>query len=178
MTALAVTPESGTAPAERGSEYRPLADTADVALLGWQVLGWVGTALTIAAIGTIASVYVPARFGNVDWEFGIVSESLVAMPLLTVGLGGCLAAAVARQRSSVLLTLGVVKGTDALAPIARSVAEALIGTAGSFGQIALLPMQVPIEVETYMLLMRKGQILTPAARMVMGLVRRKVGLAP
>ena len=95
------------APAERGSEYRPLLDTADVALLGWQVLGWVGTALTIAAIGTIASVYVPARFGNVDWEFGIVSESLVAMPLLTVGLGGCLAAAVARQRSSVLLTLGV-----------------------------------------------------------------------
>ena len=95
MTALPVTPEAGTRPAGHATKVGTVPDTADVALLGWQVLGWVGLALTVAAIGTMASVFVPARFGNVDWEFGVVAESFVAMPLLTVGLGGCLAAAVA-----------------------------------------------------------------------------------
>ena len=93
--------------AERALEPSGRSDVADASLTAWQVLGWVGLALVVAAVGMIASVYVPARFGNVDWEFGVVGESLVAMPLLTVGLGACLAAAVARQRSLVLLALGV-----------------------------------------------------------------------
>lgn len=79
----------------------------DVTETGWKLLGWVGLAMLAAALGTIISVWLPARFGNVDWEFGTVADSFVAMPLLTMGIGACLASAVARQRSTALLVLGV-----------------------------------------------------------------------
>jgi DNA-binding transcriptional LysR family regulator len=115
------------------------------------------------------------RYGWVLPSEGALLRRAVSRTLHAAGLPEPTASV---TTSSFLLTLGVVKGTDALAPIARSVAEALIGTAGSFGQISILPVQSPIEVETYMLLTRKGQVMTPASRMVLGLVRRKVGLLP
>ena len=78
--------------------------------------------------------------------------------------------------SSFLLTLGVVTGTDALAPIARSVAQSLIGSIGSLGRITILPIQTPIEVDTYMILTRRGQSLTPASKLMLDLVRQKIGV--
>lgn len=100
--------EDGTGPAEHGYN-RGVPATAVTAGTdtGWQVLGWVGLAMLVAALGSMASVWVPARFGNVDWEFGTVADSFVAMPLLVMGLGACFASAVARQRSTALLALGV-----------------------------------------------------------------------
>lgn len=107
MTAVSIKPDSGMPPADLagGVVYPPV--PAMNAEFGWQLLGWVGLALLVAALGTIGSVWLPAELGNVDWEFGAVADSFAALPLLAVGLGACLASAAARQRSGVLLALGV-----------------------------------------------------------------------
>ena len=107
MTAASLKPEPGMAPAGHAAGVVRPGVTPVGPELAWQLLGWVGVALLIVALGTIGSVWFPARLGNVDWEFGVVADSFVAMPLLAVGLGACLASAVARQRSGALLALGV-----------------------------------------------------------------------
>ena len=108
MTTINRMAEIGTSPAQdastRGVRTAPALDITEV---GWQVLGWVGLAMLVAALGTIASVWVPVRFGNLDWEFGTVADSFVAMPLLIIGIGACLASAVARQRRKATLAIGV-----------------------------------------------------------------------
>lgn len=108
MTAMPQTDERGMPPAQHGlATGLQTQGVMEITEAGWQLLGWVGLAILIAALGTIVPVWLPAQFGNVDWEFGTVADSFVALPLLTVGLGACLAAAVARQRSGALLALGV-----------------------------------------------------------------------
>jgi hypothetical protein len=77
--------------------------------------------------------------------------------------------------SSFLLTYGVVRESDALAPVATAVADILRDMPDHPGEITTLRTQVPIEVETYLLLTRRGQTLTPAAQMVMNLIKKRVG---
>lgn len=75
--------------------------------------------------------------------------------------------------SSFLFTLGVVTESDALAPIAASVARSQIGQGAATGRVCVLPLKTPIEVDSYMLLTRKGQLLTPSAQIMVNLIRER-----
>lgn len=70
---------------------------------GWTVLAVLGAALALAGWTDVVLGTLPLRPGNADWEFGVVSSSLDAMPLGTLGLG-LLAAALAVRGARRLLT--------------------------------------------------------------------------
>jgi DNA-binding transcriptional LysR family regulator len=68
--------------------------------------------------------------------------------------------------SSFLLTLVTVRQTNAIAPVATSVAEFFASETGMGGAVAELPLPFPLEVEPYGLMTVRGRELTPAARQV------------
>jgi DNA-binding transcriptional LysR family regulator len=108
-----------------------------------------------------------------DWVLpreGAILRRAVARTMHAAGLPEPTACVVT---SSFLLTYGVVRDSDALAPVATAVADILRVVSDVPGGITVLRTQVPIEVETYLLLTRRGQILTPAAQMVMNLIRQR-----
>jgi DNA-binding transcriptional LysR family regulator len=76
--------------------------------------------------------------------------------------------------SSFLLTLALVQETNAIAPVATSVAHAF-GRDG--GGVQILDNDLGLEVGTYGLIQRRGRELTPAAASVLGLLRLQIGLA-
>ncbi|WP_298815609.1 LysR substrate-binding domain-containing protein [uncultured Roseibium sp.] len=77
--------------------------------------------------------------------------------------------------SSFLFTLASVQQTNAVAPVARSVANSFATRPdGSPGTVTILECSVSLSVQTYSFLMRKGQVLTPAAQIVAREVLRAV----
>ena len=50
------------------------------------VLLAVGVVLTIAGLVDVGLFYWPMRFGDSEWEFGIIAQTFDAMPLPTIGL--------------------------------------------------------------------------------------------
>lgn len=46
----------------------------------------VGVVLTIAGLVDVGLFYWPLRFGDSEWEFGIIAQTFDAMPLPTIGL--------------------------------------------------------------------------------------------
>lgn len=77
--------------------------------------------------------------------------------------------------SSFLFTLATVQQTNAVAPVARSVANSFAARPdGSPGTVTILECSVSLSVQTYSFLMRKGQVLTPAAQIVAREVLRAV----
>jgi len=69
--------------------------------------------------------------------------------------------------SSFLFTLATIQQTNAVAPVARSVADSFANRPdGAPGSIAVLESRLPLSVETYSFLTRKGQVLTPVAQVV------------
>ncbi|MEO8530850.1 MAG: LysR family transcriptional regulator [Deltaproteobacteria bacterium] len=108
-----------------------------------------------------------------DWVLpaeGAILRRTVARVMHAAGLPAPTAGVVT---SSFLLTLGVIKETDALAPVATSVARYLLT---SQSDIAILQTEAIFSVDTYMLLTRRGQLQTPAAAMVMGRMRNIFGI--
>ena len=89
----------GTRPAtEEG--LRPRTSTS----FAWRPVGWFGLLFLVVGIADMALVWYPLRPGNPTWEFGAVDLSFSTLPLLTIGLGAALAAALARgNRTSALL---------------------------------------------------------------------------
>ncbi|WP_417689368.1 LysR family transcriptional regulator [Roseibium sp.] len=79
--------------------------------------------------------------------------------------------------SSFLFTLATIRQTNAVAPIARSVALSFAADGDIGTGLALLPCNFDLSVETYSFLTRAGQILTPAAELVATEVRRTLGSA-
>ncbi len=71
--------------------------------------------------------------------------------------------------SSFLLTLALLQHSNAIAPLARAVAEAFASDPGA--SYAILPIELGIEVEHFGLMTRAGTDLPPAARRVADLVR-------
>lgn len=77
--------------------------------------------------------------------------------------------------SSFLFTLASIQKTNAVGPVARSVAESFKAqSAASENGVMILPCDLDLSVETYSCLMRKGQVLTPAALIVMQEVMRAI----
>lgn len=64
----------------------------------WRPLGWFGLLFLIIGIADMALVWYPLRLGNPSWEFGAIDLSFSTLPLLTIGLGAALAAALARGK--------------------------------------------------------------------------------
>lgn len=77
--------------------------------------------------------------------------------------------------SSFLFTLITIQKTNAIGPVARSVAESFAsGYEGAAGSIVILPVDFELSVETYSFLTRHGQSLTPVSRIVAKEVMRAV----
>ena len=67
---------------------------------------------------------------------------------------------------SVLLTMAMVVGSDAVAPLSREVAEFVAGMAGRIGEIAILETSFEIGLEPYSLITARGRGLPPSARLL------------
>ena len=77
--------------------------------------------------------------------------------------------------SSFLFTLVTIQRTNAIGPVARSVASSFAtGIDGAKGSVVILPADFDLAVETYSFLTRKGQALTPVAQIVAREVLRAV----
>ncbi|TYC51261.1 LysR family transcriptional regulator [Rhodobacterales bacterium] len=70
--------------------------------------------------------------------------------------------------SSFLFTLATIQQTNAIAPVAQSVAASFSGT------VITLDTELPLSVETYSFITRKGQVLTPVVDIVAREVLRAV----
>ncbi|MDN3718560.1 hypothetical protein QW131_03295 [Roseibium salinum] len=71
--------------------------------------------------------------------------------------------------------LATIQRTNAIGPVAQSVAESFAaGSDGTPGTIVILPSDLPLSVETYSFLTRKGQALTPVAQIVAREVLRAI----
>ncbi|GAB4530069.1 MAG: LysR family transcriptional regulator [Roseibium sp.] len=80
--------------------------------------------------------------------------------------------------SSFLFTLATIQQTNAVAPVARSVAASFARRPdGATGSVDILDSRLGLAVETYSFLTRKGQVLTPVAQIVAREVLRAAGAA-
>ncbi|MDD7970923.1 LysR family transcriptional regulator [Roseinatronobacter alkalisoli] len=80
--------------------------------------------------------------------------------------------------SSLLLTLGIISETNAIAPVARSVAEFYSRRSGLGGNIALLDMVDEIAISPYSIVLPSGTELSPAARRVLSALELQPEHAP
>jgi hypothetical protein len=64
----------------------------------WSVFTTVGAALTLIGLLDLGLTWVPFRFGAPEWEFGTVTNSLNALPVVTMGCALLLAGALANGR--------------------------------------------------------------------------------
>jgi hypothetical protein len=81
------------------------------------VLGWFGALLAFVGFADVLLVWYPLGLGNPGWEFGAVDQTFSALPLLSMGLAGMLAAAVAsgsRWRVRMLATAMILLGVTLL----------------------------------------------------------------
>jgi DNA-binding transcriptional LysR family regulator len=76
---------------------------------------------------------------------------------------------------SVLMTMAMVVRSDAVAPIAREVAEFIAGSAGRMGEVAILDTDFEIGLEPYSLITARGRGLPPSARLLHDLVIEENG---
>ncbi|MGV3549941.1 LysR family transcriptional regulator [Rhizobium sp.] len=76
---------------------------------------------------------------------------------------------------SVLMTMAMVVNSDAIAPIAREVAEFIAGTAGRAGEIAVLETGLEFALEPYSLITARGRGLPPSARLLHDLILEENG---
>lgn len=74
--------------------------------------------------------------------------------------------------SSYLFTLALVRQSNAIAPIATSVARSFAADEGGTSGLVTLETNLPISVEPYSLICRAGAEFTPAASMVFGEIER------
>ncbi|WP_269583250.1 LysR substrate-binding domain-containing protein [Roseibium sp. Sym1] len=77
--------------------------------------------------------------------------------------------------SSFLFTLATIQQTNAVAPVAKSVADSFAARPdGTGATLTVLDSDLTLSVETYSFLTRKGQVLTPVAQVVAREVLRAV----
>ena len=73
---------------------------------GWRAVWRFSWVLVAAGLGDTLLAFIPLRFGVPEWEFGTVASTFAALPLITMGLAGLLASALARGRRVAVLLLG------------------------------------------------------------------------
>lgn len=93
----------------------------------WSLLGWVGFVLAAVGLVDIALTWYPFDFGNVEWEFGTVTQSLNALPTVTLGLGLWLVSALVAER--IWLSRTVAVALVLLAVVVVAIAVLFVTTA-------------------------------------------------
>jgi DNA-binding transcriptional LysR family regulator len=72
--------------------------------------------------------------------------------------------------SSIILTMSIVRNTNAVAPVARDVADLVAHNGGEVGQIRILPIDFPITIRPYSLITPRGRELPPSAKLLHDLI--------
>ena len=72
----------------------------------WALFGWVGLLFVVVAGADIALTWVPANFGNREWEFGTITASYNAMLSVTFGMAMMLGWLAGRESPASLKVLG------------------------------------------------------------------------
>lgn len=109
----------------------------------WPVLAWIGFVLAAVGAVDLGLTWIPLDFGNMEWEFGTVSQSFNGLPTLTMGLGLWLGAALASGRRFLAMGLAVgflllAVGVVAAAVVYGTTVPVALGSAGTGGiQIGL-----------------------------------------
>ena len=102
-------------------------------LLGaWSFLGWVGVAFLVVGGFDFLLTFVPARFGNPEWEFGTVTSALNGVPVPLLGATLLLLAAWANES---------VVGVRLLAALLILWGAAILGLAVIYGLTLPLAMR-------------------------------------
>ncbi len=145
-----------------------LPDGHDAALFTQRRLATEPLAFTVREEHPLLTDRVPTLSEMLDYDWvlpveGAILRATIERTLRSVGLP---MPSKVLATSSFLFTLAMIRQTNAIAPIARPVAEAFAGISGSGGTIAILPSPIAIEVEPFALLTRADQVLTPAAEVL------------
>ena len=88
---------------EEGSRSR-----SNIPGYAWKPVGWFGLLFLIIGVADMALVWYPLRPGNPSWEFGAIDLSFSTLPLLTIGLGASLAAAIGRGRARMAMFYAIL----------------------------------------------------------------------
>lgn len=75
--------------------------------------------------------------------------------------------------SSTLFTLALIQKTNAIAPLAKAVADFFIDSSELGGRLAILPVASDLSVKTYGIVTRETRDLSPAAESILATLRRR-----
>ncbi len=118
-------------------------------------------------------VIVPADLPGYDWVFqpqGTLLRRAVEDSFLSAGVPLPLTII---NTSSIILTISIVRNTNAVAPVARDVATLIAGDGSSGGQIRVLPINFDIQIRPYSLITAKGRALPPSAKLLYDLILKQ-----
>lgn len=75
--------------------------------------------------------------------------------------------------SSIILTLSIVRNTNAIAPVALDVARLVAGNGTQAGEIRILPTEFPVRIKPYGLITAEGRALPPSAKLLYDLILKQ-----
>ncbi|KSV95068.1 LysR family transcriptional regulator [Sinorhizobium sp. GL28] len=75
--------------------------------------------------------------------------------------------------SSIILTLSIVRHTNAIAPVALDVANLIAGNGTPAGEIRILKTEIPIRIKPYGLITAEGRALPPSAKLLYDLILKQ-----
>jgi DNA-binding transcriptional LysR family regulator len=75
--------------------------------------------------------------------------------------------------SSIILTISIVRNTNAVAPVARDVANLIAGNGSHAGEIRILPTDFDIKIRPYSLITAHGRALPPSAKLLYDLILKQ-----
>ncbi|CAN7424168.1 LysR family transcriptional regulator [Pararhizobium sp. LjRoot255] len=75
--------------------------------------------------------------------------------------------------SSIILTVSIVRHTNAIAPVARDVASLIATNGGQAGEIRILPTDFNIKIRPYSLITARGRALPPSAKLLYDLILKQ-----
>jgi DNA-binding transcriptional LysR family regulator len=75
--------------------------------------------------------------------------------------------------SSTILTVSIVRHTNAVAPVARDVATLIAGSGSQAGEIRVLPTDFDIKIRPYSLITARGRALPPSAKLLYDLILKQ-----
>lgn len=75
--------------------------------------------------------------------------------------------------SSIILTVSIVRNTNAVAPVARDVANLIAGNSSQAGEIRILPTDFHVKIRPYSLITARGRALPPSAKLLYDLILKQ-----
>ena len=116
---------------------RPASGTA------WRVIGWFGFVLAAIGLADALVNWYPVALGSPEWEFGTISATFGALPLVTMGLAALLGSVLARGSRAGVIAVSLFVLLAGLAVLAlyllflSDVPMALRATAGKLGGLPI-----------------------------------------